>query len=702
LQPCPISLAPDITYLPKPQFLDRYGTPLSVTFQNPWNVHDVRPLHDIPALLQQAFITAEDQRFYQHRGADWHARAQALWQNLTARRVVRGASTITEQVVRLLSPRPRTLWARWLEGWEAQRLERCFAKAAILEFYLNQVPYARQRRGVVQAARVYFNRDLDTLSQTEMLALAVLVRAPGRLDLAHGTTALLTPLARLAAQLYTTDQLSAQEYEQILTAQFSLMPPQLPVHASHFVRYVQHLEAPSVLLHQGKIWTTLDATLQRQAQALLESRLRDLHSRQVTDAALLVVDHHRNEILSWVSAGGSQINAVLTPRQPGSTLKPFLYALALERGWTAATLIEDTPLAQPIGAGLHTFRNYSGRHYGPVRLREALGNSLNIPAVRTIDFVGQTAFLDRLHHLGFDSLTQPAEYYGHGLALGNGEVTLFELVRAYATLARHGVWQPLRATMHDVTPRASMPPVYSPEVSTLIAHILADPTARRLEFGGGSLLHFPVETAVKTGTSTDYRDAWAVGFSSRYTVGVWMGNLRQQPMRDVTGSIGPALILRALFADLHRHTDTPPLFLSPRLTPVMICRTTGERATPECPGVQEWFISPHLPGPAAAAPPPIPGSEGSLRLSQPTPGLHLAMDPRIPDALEAFAFVLPPGTAAVRIHWLVDGSLVGTTGQGERQFLWPLARGTHTVQAHVWPELQKEPLVTPAVEFIVK
>jgi penicillin-binding protein 1C len=687
----------------KLQVLDRHDTPLSVTFQNSWNVHDAVPLHTMPPLLQQAFITAEDQRFYQHRGVDWRARAQALWQNLTARRVVRGASTITEQAVRLLHPRPRTLWSRWLEGWEARRLEGCFAKAAILEFYLNQVPYARQRRGVVQAARVYFNRDLATLSQAEMLALAVLVRAPGRLDLAHGTTAIRTPLARLATQLYAASQLSAEEYHQLLTAKFALMPPQLPVHASHFVRYVQHLEVPGVLRSQGQLRTTLDATLQRQAQALLESRLRDLQTRQVTAAALLVVDHHSNEILAWVSAGGSQIDAVLTPRQPGSTLKPFLYAIALERGWTAATLIEDTPLAQPIGAGLHAFRNYSGRHYGPVRLREALGNSLNVPAVRTIDFVGPAAFLDRLHHLGFDSLIQPAEYYGHGLALGNGEVTLFELVRAYATLARQGMWQPLRATVHDVTPRAPRRPVYSPEVSTLIAHILADPTARRLEFGSGSLLHFPVETAVKTGTSTDYRDAWAVGFSSRYTVGVWMGNLRQQPMRDVTGSIGPALVLRALFAELHRHTDTMPLFVSPHLTPVMICRTTGERATPGCASIREWFVSPHLPQLMVAAVPTIvPASQAPLRLSQPTPGLHLAMDPRIRDALEAFPFVLPSGTVAVRVHWLVDGSLVGTTGQGERQFLWPLARGTHTVQAQVWPELPGEPILTPAVEFIVK
>jgi penicillin-binding protein 1C len=706
LRPFPTSLLPDDSAIRRTQVVDRRGLPLSITFQNSWNVHDYVPLHEIPLFLQQAFIAAEDKRFYTHHGVDWPARLHALGQNLYARRTVRGASTITEQVVRLLHPRPRTVWSRWVEGLEARRLEARFPKATILEFYLNQIPYARQRRGVAQAARTYFDRDVHTLSRHEMLALAVMVRAPSRLDLLRSTTRIRRPLTQLAARLSAANLLTAAEYQQVLTQELQLARPTLSVQASHFLRYVRSLELPAALFQHGQVRTTLDASLQQRAQALLDGRLRDLQALGVTDGALLVVDHHTSDILAWVSAGGSQVDTVTTPRQPGSTLKPLLYALALEHGWTAATLVEDGPLEQPIGVGLHAYRNYSGQHYGPLRVREALGNSLNVPAIRTIDFVGVEAFLERLHRLGFQSLSQAADYYGNGLALGNGEVTLFELVQAYAALARQGVFEPLHVVSQEASSPAPRRRVYSAEVSTLIADILADPEARRLEFRRANLLRFPVETAVKTGTSSDYRDAWAVGFSQHYTAGVWMGNLQQRPMQDVTGSIGPALVLRALFADLHRDLDTRPLARSAQLTPVTICRLTGQRASPQCPTVREWFV----PGTApehvcalhqpAAAPAPVVATPISPRLVRPTPGLQLAMDPRIPDALEAFPFALPKNVPAVRIDWLVDGHIVGSTAR--HTFLWSLVRGSHTVQARIWQEGHTEPVDTPAVEFVVK
>jgi penicillin-binding protein 1C len=709
LRPFPASLLPDDSAIRRSQVVDRRGIPLSITFQNPWNVHDYVPLYELPPFLQQAFIAAEDQHFYAHRGVDWPARLHALGQNLYARRVVRGASTITEQVVRMLHPRPRTVWSRWVEGFEARRLEAHFPKATILEFYLNQIPYARQRRGVAQAARTYFDRDVHTLSRHEMLALAVMVRAPSRLDLLRSSTRIRRPLTQLAARLYVANLLTAAEYQQVMTQELPLAKPTLPVQASQFLRYVRSLDPPTALFKQGQVRTTLDASLQQRAQALLDGRLRDLQTLGVTDGALLVVDHHTSDVLAWVSAGGSQIDTVTTPRQPGSTLKPLLYALALEHGWTAATLVEDSPLEQPIGVGLHAYRNYSGQHYGPLRVREALGNSLNVPAVRTIDFVGVEAFLERLHRLGFQSLSQSADYYGNGLALGNGEVTLFELVQAYAALARQGVFEPLHVVPQEVSSPAPGRRVYSPEVSTLIANILADPEARRLEFRRANLLRFPVETAVKTGTSSDYRDAWAVGFSHHYTAGVWMGNLQQRPMQDVTGSLGPALVLRALFADLQRNLDTRPLARSAQLTPVTICRLTGQRAGSQCPTVREWFVPGTEPEhvcslhqPAATAAPVATTTPIPLRLVRPTPGLQLAMDPRIPDALEAFPFALPKNVPAVRVDWLVDGHVVGSTVQHTHQFLWPLVRGSHTVQARVWQEGHPEPVDTPAVEFVVK
>src|SRR5262249_32206951 len=287
LLPFPASLALDDIHLRRAQVLDRSGVPLSVTFQNPWNMHDAVPLHDLPLFLQQAFIAAEDKRFYTHSGVDWPARVQALVQNLRAGRTVRGASTITEQVVRMLHPRPRTGWSRGLEGFEARHLEARFPKPAILEFYLNQVPYGRQRRGVVQAARTYFDRDVHTLSQQEMLALAVLVRAPSRLDLVRSTTRIRRPLIQLAARLYASKVLTASAYQQILTQELTLVRPTLAVQAGHFLRYVRRLDLPTALLQHGQLRTTLDASLQQRARALLEGRLRDLHALGVTDGALL-------------------------------------------------------------------------------------------------------------------------------------------------------------------------------------------------------------------------------------------------------------------------------------------------------------------------------------------------------------------------------------------------------------------------------
>ncbi|KHD05540.1 glycosyl transferase [Candidatus Thiomargarita nelsonii] len=676
----------------KVQITDRHGTPLSITYQNDWNIHDYVPLHEIPENLQQIFILAEDKRFYEHNGTDWQARLHATWQNMKALRIVRGASTISEQTVRILHRRPRTFWSRWLENIEARQLEARFTKADILEFYLNQVPYASQRRGVVQAARYYFDRDLDTLNIKEMMALAILVRSPSRLDLRKNTTAIEAPIARFAKRLLASKLITQADYENILTNPLHLKDAHLSVQATHFVIYM--LQNYQDLQSKGRLQTTLDATIQRTVQKILEQRVQTLRSKNVKNGAILVVDHQNQEILAWVSTG-SQIDAILTPRQPGSTLKPFLYALALEKGWTAATLIHDTPLAEAVGTGMHSFRNYSHHYYGPLRLREALGNSLNIPAIRTIQFVGADTFLQRLRQIGLSSLIAHSDYYGKGLALGNGGITLFELVQAYTSLANQGDFHPLKVLRN--APPTSKHQIFTPEITSIIADILSDQDARSKEFGRSTLLRFPIQTAVKTGTSTDYRDAWAVGFNHRYTVGVWLGNLDQQPMSNVSGASGPALVLRAVFAELNRYEETQPLYLSPQLHKVNICRGTGQRATEDCPSRVEWFIAGTEPEEANQTIESQP-----LRLKQPSPGLQLAMDPRIPDEYEAFALKLSdtPLKEADIIEWLVDGKVIGTTSPDERQILWPVERGTHIAQARV--STSEKRLVTPIVRFYVK
>jgi len=714
LQAFPEKLAPQPGSLQAAEYLDRNGERLNVTLQNRWNYSDHRPLHAMPPLLLQAFVSAEDRHFFDHGGVDWSARVHAMAQNVMAHRVVRGASTISEQVVRLLHPRPRTYWSRWLEGWEAMRLEHRFSKGEILEFYLNQVPYGRQRRGVVQAAQYYFNRSLSTLNDKELLSLAVMVRAPSRLDPLSHPGALDKPLARLADAMVAKNVLTRAEATQLESTPLSVSQPSLAVDAAHFVQHLKTTQ-PQLRASNGRIVTTIDASLQRRVQAILDNRVHTLRQRNVSDGAVLVVDHLANEVLAWVNAGGyadhdgNRIDAVTTPRQPGSTLKPFLYAMALEKGWTAATLIDDSPLAIAVGNGLHSIRNYSGQYYGPLRLREALGNSLNVPAIRTAEYVGRDRFLDRLHKLGFVSLTQHPDFYGDGLGLGNGEVSLFELVRAYSVLARGGKTHTIRFAFNQAPEDHADVRVFDPQVVSLIGDILSDPDARAREFGRDSILRLPVQTAVKTGTSTDYRDAWAVGFSYRYTVGVWMGNMDQRPMQEITGSTGPGMVLRAVFAELNRFSDSRPLVKSLRLHAVRICPVTGLLAAANGPSVVEWFRDgkapvQHCPNQHNKVDAPLLAEvdDAKPKLKQPLPGLQMAMDPRIPDAMEVLPFEVEHGETYSRVQWILDGKLVASKS-GAVPYSWSLQRGNHTVYARLWKTgAQATPLETRTVHFIVK
>lgn len=659
----------------QPRILDREGLPLTTAYQNALNADDQRPLHRMPRLLQQAIVTSEDRHFWEHRGVDWLARLQATRQNILARRAVRGASTITEQVIRILHPRPRNLWSRWLEGWEAWLLERHASKGEILEFYLNQVPYAAQRRGVAQAARYYFDRDLTTLTPKETLALAVLPRAPSAWDLYAAPERVEPAIARLAQAMRQNGTLPPDTE---FGTPLHVAPPADTIDAGHFVHWLR-AQPNAEAGPDGQWHSTLNAGLQARAQTILDTRLRTLNAKNVHNAAVLIADHRTGEILAWVVGGvgdaatpASRIDAILAPRQPGSTLKPFLYALALDKGWNPTTPIEDAPLSSAVGRGLHHFTNYSRNFYGQVSLREALGNSLNVPAIHTVQFVGVPVFLDALHALGFTSLNRPIWFYDEGLALGNGEVSLFELTRAYAALANRGITRPLTGLRGTIVPKARR--ICSAEAASLVGNILSDPWARRLEFGYGSVLNLPVQTAVKTGTSTDYRDAWAVGYDSHFVIGVWMGNLDRTPMTNVTGSLGPAIALRSLFAELSRREPTGPLYLSPRLRPIQACLPTPGHAHGPCFPRQDYVLP--------DAPPrskPLPEATQAHRILRPTRNLQLAYDPRIPSALQAFDFTISGWKENEEVEWRLDGQTIARDFKAD--YLWPVARGSHVVEA---------------------
>ena len=643
----------------KTQFLDSSGEILNASYQSYWNVHDRLKLYEIPPLLVKMFVFSEDKNFYEHSGVDFLAKAAAFVQNVKALKIVRGASSLSEQVVRMIVPRTRTFFSKIVEGVDAVRLERRFSKNDILEFYLNQVPYSSNRRGVKQAAAYYFSKTPDRLTIREMAALVVLIRAPSSYDLYRFPERTEALIDRQLKKFKDNSLINEQEYQSALKERIQLVPPELIVSANHFLEYVRFLELPS----GQAIETTLDAFFQKKISDLTRQRLKDLRYRHVSNAAVLVVERESGRILSWVVESTDEktaaINAVLVARQPASAQKPLLYALALTKGMRSWTEINDAPFSRPVGQGIHHFKNYSRTHYGKVTMREALGNSLNIPALKTIEFTGIKTYFDFLKRTGFSGLDKPFDFYREGLALGNAEVTLFDLTRAYLMLANAGVLKPLKAFEGQETePEKRVLPETS---ATLIGNILSDPLARQLEFGSDSILNFPVQTAVKTGTSTDYRDAWAMGYNSDFVVGVWMGNLDYRPMLNVTGAVGPALLLRSVFGELNKMKKGKPLYLSPSLKERKIAGKT-EYFDPDIPETVFFDdVDPVVVSPAGS--------------------VSIALDPRVPEQYQAYPFsisFLPEGASVV---WSVDGKECKTVQTDT--FLWQPRKGNHTVQAEI-------------------
>tara|TARA_R110000868_G_scaffold91999_4_gene254963 strand:+ start:21070 stop:23301 length:2232 start_codon:yes stop_codon:yes gene_type:complete len=662
--------------------LDREGHALTEELGE-WNVQDQVPLYEVPQRLQQAVLTAEDRRFYAHHGVDWLARTHAIWQGIKAGRNVRGASSITEQVVRMLVPRPRTLWSKWIEGIDARRLEHVATKSDILEFYINQVPYASNRRGVVAAARYYFNRDLDTLDGREMLTLAILPRAPSGFDpYRSGTKHLDQRSIHLASEMRHAGFINGDEWEAIIDTPLTLERTRPTSSIGHFRTYVEkQLTRSTDLRRPERVTTTLDSGLMQLTQGLVDQRVKNLAGRKVHNASALVIDHRSGEILAWVVAGsenstqtpGRYLDAVLVPRQPGSSMKPFLYAASFDAGWSPGSRIEDAPLSEAVGTGMHRFNNYSHQFYGNVSVRQALGNSLNIPAVHAVNFVGPDRYLSLLHQLGFKSLTRGAGFYGDGLALGNGEVSLLELVQGFAALANQGETVRLNAVKKSDPQPTQNQRVFSPQAATMVSDILSDPWARSLEFGRYSMLDLPVQTAVKTGTSTDYRDAWAVGYDSRYVVGIWMGNLDQSPTDGVTGSTGPGLVLRGIFAYLNRDQNTSRLGLDSEVFLRENCAFHVEGQVEGCEQVLDLQTATSVKFTGADKLAPF--------ILSPTRDLRLAFDPRLPADRQSFRFSVAGITPEDRVTWIVNDEIEGEAKGGD--FDWPVVRGKYVMRAEV-------------------
>lgn len=564
------------------------------------------PLAEMGERLQRALIAAEDRRFARHPGVDPLAMLRAASQLAAERRVVSGASTLTQQLARTLRPRPRTLRGKVGEMALALRVEASLSKREILEQYLNRVSFGPGLRGAPAASRFYFDKPAADLSLAEAAALAALPRGPSLYDPRRGAALLVRRRDRILDRMLEGGLASAAEVAAAKAEPLALAPRGSGMGAPHLVEGVLSgavdRAAGPLRDRVSEVTLSIDRGLQRELEVLALETTRSLADRAVTAAAAVVLDNASGEILAYVGSPGEGDEArlghndgVIARRQPGSALKPFVYELAMERlGWSAGTALPDVELELPLPSGSYAPRNYDGRFHGPVRLREALASSYNIPAVWAAAALGPERVLERLRALGFATLDREAAHYGAAIALGDGEVRLLDLAAAYATLARGGLHVPPRAVLAArdragaEIPLPPPPPparVLDPIRARIITDILADSRARVGAFGEDSALELPFAAAVKTGTSKGFRDNIAVGYTPDLTVAVWVGNFDGAPMSGVSGVTGAGPLLHAALVAAAR-LRPPRAFAPPdpeAIAVVEICSLSGLRPTDACP-----------------------------------------------------------------------------------------------------------------------
>lgn len=549
------------------------------------------PLSELGDRIVAATLVSEDADFFEHEGVDGAAVLRAAGQNLRHRRVVSGASTITQQLVKLLDtrgqPGHRTPWVKLREAARAVNLDEALAKEEILQAYLDRLPYGHGLMGPDAAARAYFGVAARDLSWARAAYLAVLPRAPSMLDPFRHPERVIVRQRALLHALREAGELHEADLHRALAERVSPRPLQRPFLAPHLV---ETLRAEGRLRPGPTTTTTLELSLQTDVEGLVKTHMARMLEQGASDAAVLVIDNDTAEVLAYVGstdfhdpAISGQIDMARAPRQPGSTLKPFVYALAFAAGRSPLELLPDVPTRFREGPGhVYAPHNYHGEFTGPVAAREALATSLNVPAVRLAAELPPGQLLDTLRQLGLHGLTEPAEHYGLALALGSGEVGLRELAEAYVALARGGEHLPLRTVLDQ--PAGAATRVLDPAVAAAVTEALSDPLARvRLLPAGHRPFDIGFPVALKTGTSSGYRDAWTVGYTRERTVAVWLGNADASPMHEVTGAGGAG----PLFADVMRRAmrDVPtraPLFDPGLLQPVEVCALSGHRPGEAC------------------------------------------------------------------------------------------------------------------------
>jgi penicillin-binding protein 1C len=635
-------------------------------------------LRVVPENIARATIAAEDRRFQRHPGIDPIAIARAAWHDLKSLAFVEGGSTITQQVAKLLLDSPdRGIASKVRESIVALRLERKYTKGAILALYVNLAPYGNQIHGVTRASQHYFGCAPEELTVAQSAFLASLPRRPGDVKRA------MKRQQRVLAQMNAPADVRAERLR------FASAPHAIA--AQHFIERV--LEKTK----EKRVVTTLDARLQREVNGIIHAQRDALLRHGAHSVAVAVLDNASGEWLAWEGSGdyfgedfGGAIDGVSSLRQPGSTIKPFTYALAFERGDSPASVLADVPQSFPTAEDgiVYTPRNYDGRYRGPMRARAALAGSENVPAVSLLSRIGAPSLLRFLRHAGFHDLQKTADYYGLGLTLGDAEVTLEQLVSAYSIFARGGTYvEP--AMLKRANPRAAR--VLSQRTSFWITDILSDARAREFIFGSGGSLDFPFPVAVKTGTSQSYRDNWTIGYTREVTVGVWVGNFDRSALRNSTGVTGAGPIFHDVMLAAAKHATDAIVATPPNVERAPVCALSGLRPSTYCPAVEtEWvaseapvkFCSWHHDGAIAwpdeyrqwarttSIATTVVAPSTTVRVINPPNGATYLIDPTLRMTHQTLKLRAMSGA---KVAWQVDDHRVAAE--------WPLQPGRHTIAA---------------------
>jgi len=654
------------------------------------------PLQRMGLWLPRVTVALEDRRFYEHGGIDWHALAAAGARNLRSRHLVSGASTITQQLVKLATGRERRSWSRKLyEAIIAWKLEHRWSKERILAEYLNRSSYGNRRIGPEAAARAYFDKSARDLTLSEAIFLAGLPQAPTRLNPWRHPEEAGRKYARSLARLVRLGFIDRDQ--ELLLAQ----PPKIahtdpPRLAPHFVDAVV---ARNPGLH-GAVWTTLDLDLQTTIERLARSHLSALNRHDITQAAVVIIENATGAIRAMVGSENyalSQINGAMQPRSCGSTLKPFVYLDAIDKRFlTAATLLPDTPDAIRGEYADYDPQNYNHHYLGPVRLREALACSLNVPAVFTLSRLGARPAFYQLQKWGFD-FPQGLADYGAGFVLGNAETRLLDLAAAYAGLARGGTAMRAKFLAAEHQPIVR---IASTEATAIITDILCDNEARQRSFGTRSALAFEQRIAAKTGTSSGFRDTWTVGFDKQHTVAVWAGNFDGRPMHDTFAVRAATPLWAAVMQELLRRDqplDSP--VENEKLVRCEICKATGLLPSRFSPAkLSELFLAGTEPRDdssdyfAADGKLLLPDAyarwcasrdntigahvRADFRITSPPANAHYQIDPVLPSSQQMVELTT---ALADDVQWFVNDEQI--SARQDARFFWQLAPGEWIVRA---------------------